>query len=431
MNETIRRGLRYALFAVSTFTATLAFAITNVEVTPTGPRASETTIRLFDTQNQPVAPAPGTTNRYTNLTSGTYTAQVVVGGTAVGPRQTLQLGDGNVVLRPDSTTGAIATSGPVTSGPAPWAPATGPYPYSLSAYVGYANPEVPQIGVGTLIPSGAGSERDAVTSEDRLRSVLAKVKWQSPWGDIDVEYVDGDDTATSQEAVGGANIGFVYYQPSSTGSLGLNTGPTGGTFKVTTDVEAFNLRYVLPYKLWSSANDPTRMVDLRPSILYGRTRTTYSGWAQNLSFPDIYSETHQRVEEDRYGAGLRGNAMQRLSDMIVGRVVIDVDLLYRDADLDSTQRNVCAATGCTPAQTFTATNHDGDRGWTFALGIAGGIDFAVNPQLTLGIEAGYRFLDKTAALRNPTRTINLDAPPHLTTQSVDMWTIGGTIRYRF
>jgi len=431
MARTIRRWLQCALVCAGLATAQAALAITNVDVAPTGPRASETTIRLFDTNNNVVPPAPGTPNRYANVASGTYTAEVVVGGSVVGTRQTIRLGDGNHVLRPDSATGVIGVSGPTMAGPDPWGSWADPGRPSLRVGVHYGSVKVPQASIGTLIPAGAGSERNAVDSERDLTGVLANLRWTSPWGDIEVEYIEGDDTKTASEPVGGANIGFVYYQPSATGSLGLNTGPTGGQFRLRTDVEAFDFRYTFPWRLWRSRDDPDCRFDLRPTLSFARLRTDYDGWAQNTTVPDVYSATNQRVEEDRYGVGMRGNYMRRLSDTIVGRVIVDVDLYYRDADLASSQNNVCGAAGCSPAATFTATNHDSDRSWTFGVGFVGGIDYAINRQLSVGIEGGYRYVDETAALRNPTRTINLDPAPHLGTQSLDFWHIGASVRYTF
>jgi opacity protein-like surface antigen len=137
------------------------------------------------------------------------------------------------------------------------------------------------------------------------------------------------------------------------------------------------------------------------------------------------------VEEDRFGVGLRGQHMRTLSDYIVGTVVVDLTLYYRDADLGSTQRNVCSAPACPPTTTFTASNGDSDDGWTFGAGVAAGLDYAFSPRGSIGVEAGYRYLDATAALRNPTRTIDFDRPPHLTTRSVDAWHLGLRIRYGF
>src|SRR5688572_32396755 len=107
MAKTLRRLLHVCTLVVGLAAMSAAFAVSNVDVTPTGPRASETTIRLFDSGGKPVTSDTANPNRYTNLTTGTYTVETVVGGKQVGQRTTVRLEDGDNQLRVDSTTGAV------------------------------------------------------------------------------------------------------------------------------------------------------------------------------------------------------------------------------------------------------------------------------------------------------------------------------------
>ena len=107
MARTARWLLHVCTVLLGLAAASAALAVSNVEVTPTGPRASETTIRLFDSGGKPVTSDAGNPNRYSNLPTGSYSAETVVGGKQVGQRTTVRLDDGDNQLRVDSTTGAI------------------------------------------------------------------------------------------------------------------------------------------------------------------------------------------------------------------------------------------------------------------------------------------------------------------------------------
>src|SRR5688572_12818227 len=107
MNQTISRLLRFCTVLAGIFAASAAFAISSVDVMPTGPRAAQTTIRLFDPAGKPVAADAGNPSRFSNLPAGNYSAETIVGGNPVGSRTNVRLDDGNNQLRVDSTTGAI------------------------------------------------------------------------------------------------------------------------------------------------------------------------------------------------------------------------------------------------------------------------------------------------------------------------------------
>jgi hypothetical protein len=87
--------------------ASVAWAVSNVQVSATGPRAGETTLRLFDPGGKPVAADASDSRRFSNLAPGAYTAEVLVGGKPVGSRSTVRLDDGDNELRVDSRTGAV------------------------------------------------------------------------------------------------------------------------------------------------------------------------------------------------------------------------------------------------------------------------------------------------------------------------------------
>ena len=301
--------------------------------------------------------------------------------------------------------------------------------WSVGLLGGYGSWKTPRVRTGTLISGGPGSERDAVESEKHIRSYLAGLRMETPWGAIDFEYVEGDEKSRATEPVGGAQVGFVYYQPASSGSLGLNTGANGGRFRIETELKQYELRYTAPYLFHRSLPAEQYISEKSPEFIFGRTETRYSSSARSINLPGIFTKTHQKVEENRFGIGIRGNHTRRLTDSITGTVGANVALYYRDAELDSTQRNVCGAPGCPATNTFTANNTDSDSGFTWGAGVSARLDYSFTRHSSLGIQFNYDYLNETAALKNPTSTINISGPPHLESTSVYAWR--GALRYRY
>ncbi|MCL4762400.1 MAG: hypothetical protein KJ018_11600 [Burkholderiales bacterium] len=296
--------------------------------------------------------------------------------------------------------------------------------------VTYGQWDVAGVSSGTLVDGGVGTEREATHSEDTVDTWGADLRMRTPYGDVTFVYEEGDAHDAVTEPVGGAQIGFVYHTPSATGSLGLNTGRTGGEFRVDTDLRFAGARYAFPFSLYRREGDDCK-IDFRAVLAASRLRLRYDAWQGNTTVPTIYSEARQEVEEDRYGAGVRGVYAQRLSDAIVGRFVLDLDLYYRKATLDSEQRNACGAPGCPPAATFTATVHDEDTGFAWGAGLGAALDYDLSRKARVSLTAGYRHHGESVQLVNPVRTIDFDGPPRLADRDVGVWRLGVAYRYTF
>lgn len=421
-----------ALFGiVASLVATAAAAISNVDVVVTGPRPNETTISLINEKTGPVDSMPGQPMRYTGLESGTYRVEVRVDGKPTGAPTVLRLTDENVQLRVDSATGSIdvVRGTPLDRPFLAWVPRFDA-PRSVDVVVGAGQFEAPVVRSGTVIPDGAGSEQLVLSTKKDLSGPYLLLTLRSGGGNLVIEYFDGDASRSASEPVGGAAVGFVYQTPSATGSLGLNTGRNGGLFDSRVDANGWGARYALPYAIHHSVQ-PSYRSEIRPVLSYQRRKYDYWTRTQSTNVPQIFSESWQRVDEDRFGVGLLGEHSRDITDSIRGTFAANVDLVYRDADLDSAQSNFCGAPGCSPAATFSSTLRDSRTGFTFAAGISAGIAYTINKNASVGIEAGYRYIDKTAVVRNPVRTINLDRPPHLADVSVDEMFIGAVFRGAF
>ena len=74
---------------------------------------------------------------------------------------------------------------------------------------------------------------------------------------------------------------------------------------------------------------------------------------------------------------------------------------------------------------------DSDSGLTWRAGLSIGLDYSFAKNSRIGLEAGYRHVADTASLRNPTKTIDFDAPPHLQNASAGIWRVGMSYRQSF
>jgi hypothetical protein len=292
---------------------------------------------------------------------------------------------------------------------------------------------VPQVTTGTLVTDGPGSETGGVASDDTIQAWSTQLTLRTPYGDLRVEYAEGDGSASATEAIGGAQNGFVYHVPSPTGSLGLNVGRTGSTFQLDTELQYVGLRYALPWYFARHDSDDCKY-DFRPVIDVSRFRQTYVAEQRSIAIPSIYSETNQRVEEDRFELGIVASTARYFAaygNAFSARASAGLGIGYRRGELTSEQNNYCGAPGCSPAATFTARVSETDSGWAWSASLAGALDWHVDRNSRLSLTAGYRHVGEAATLVNPVRTINLDGPPRLAADDVDVWRIGVGYRYTF
>jgi hypothetical protein len=198
-------------------------------------------------------------------------------------------------------------------------------------------------------------------------------------------------------------------------------------------LDQYALGYQLPFTLRES-DDEGRVISswaAGPRLGFSRSETEYRGRLASVAFPGISSTTDQEVDENRYRAGAFGGYRRELAPAVVGLVDAYVDLYYRDADLRSRQENLCGAPGCPPANTFTANNRDSDSGVTWGAGFRIGLDYSPCEDSVLGVDLGYSYLGATAALRNPTSTIDFDGPPRLGSEGVSGFRVGLRYQYQF
>lgn len=297
--------------------------------------------------------------------------------------------------------------------------------------VDYAWMETEPVGSGVVIPAGAGSEAYAVKTDATLEFAVMALRFTDrQLGSFEFGYGEGDASARASEPVGGVPVGLVYYQPSPTGSLGINFGRSGGRFQVDSDFRFLEASYTLPWSLYHSEKEDCK-TSIRPVIAWSQLRETHASLFESLAIPDVWSQARQRVHNDWYSVGLAGRHIRRFSDAVTGRFAFDLGLLYNEARLESQQWNACGAPGCPPGSTFTADNADDVSGFGWSVNLGGGLDYALDRNSRVGVAAGYRYLDRYAALVNPRRTIDIDSPPRLQKENASRWTVGVSYRYAF
>ena len=151
----------------------------------------------------------------------------------------------------------------------------------------------------------------------------------------------------------------------------------------------------------------------------------------SINVPGIDAQMRPEVQENRFGLGLHGHYARTLGNGVVGRLAANLDLVYRDAELESWQRNVCDVPGCPPGATFDTSLRDSDSGLTGEAAVKATREYSVTRDSRVGFQFGYRHLAEAPALQNPTRTINLDRSPHLKDASVNVFQVGVSYAYTF
>ena len=136
MTRVLQQILRFATLVIGMLATSVALAVATFDVTPTGPQANETTIKLFDNSGTEVKPIVNSRRSF-SVEPGAYSVEVYVGGAQIGPRrQTIELAEGNYQLRVNSENGKVdpPVATPKSIG---LIPGTGPSGISLSVGPGF------------------------------------------------------------------------------------------------------------------------------------------------------------------------------------------------------------------------------------------------------------------------------------------------------
>ncbi len=311
----------------------------------------------------------------------------------------------------------------------PWQRWESPFQSYFGALAGAERLEMPRVGIGTVITGGG--ERALLRSDGHLTAATGGVQLGynvggfGPLSDARLvasySYLTGDADDSASEPAGGSPVAITYHQPAPNASTGLGLGATGLRATEEVEVSAHRVTLGVAGDIPLGAAGP---FSLSPfvGLKFERFEQDYHGTLQSLTFADISSTTDQTVEETYIGpsAGLylgwQPTPSTRLS--IGGKV----DLLHRSSDLDSLQANRCGLCAA-PEDEYDASVSDSDDGWTYRLNLTASLDYRLGDRISIGAQAGIRYVEERGAERNPANPSESDT--HLGAESAtDSFVIG-------
>ncbi len=421
MGKLPRTITRITMLLIGTCFASAALAVATLEATPTGEKANETTIKLFDNTGKEVRADADKPSRFSSLTAGAYTAEVYVGGKQVGDRsKSFTIADGsNNRLRADGVTGSVE----LVPGDAMWNPSQWnitPAALTILGGGGYMRDAPTSIGVFQTTDTSllTGKSQIPFWRLDGQASLLKDGRPGCVW---DIGYLQGS-ASTSASILAGPRVGYSYWIPAPTGSTGL-VSSGGADASLNSKFEKLMLNVALPYEL-------QRYPD---STLYGEPEGRYqwNKWKYDgliTLAPGVSSTTNQRDKENdvAFGYGLRWRT--QLANGVSLGIGGGFEAMYYWDRYDGTQNNLCAVCR-TPVDNYTVSTNDSKNGWTWAGWVNATAGFPISKDATLDVVGRYRYEAKNSIV--VPQTTPSDPAPHIGTDSRDNWSVQAGLTFKF
>ncbi|WP_147414274.1 hypothetical protein [Sphingomonas gilva] len=292
---------------------------------------------------------------------------------------------------------------------------------SIGLFVGETG--TPAAGIGFRRDGALGEAPDefATTSDETVRTFGVGAALDILVGGTSVRlgasYSEGEaEGAFDIPGNQGVDSGVPYGALSESGSSGIGT-PFGlsGTMGVDTSLFIFDFSIPLTTsQIFSLPTTPAEaewrdpMDDARAVLdIFGafmarsatyRGSAAYSGGGEFVF--EFSQDRLQELDESYYALGLRGRLAVPFGGDVTGHLTGSAGGYHRNAELDSTERNLCNF--CPAAdQDFTIAIEDTDDGFGF-LGEAGAaIEFNLAPGVSLLAGGSARYLSEVGAVFNP------------------------------
>ena len=282
-----------------------------------------------------------------------------------------------------------------------------PGPFNFWVNGGFGSLEATRFGIGTII--GGGIEKSFALSDDRISTTVIEggisydltdtFKTRVPFRtSLYANYEWGDDSTTKREPVGGNALAVTYDKKASNNSTGVAVGATGGTAESQNEVSLLDvgIRAEADYPLGENG------AILTPNVHLSYRGFWQEGWGgfTSATFPGIYSDTDQDLDDHYYGVGtgLQLNYTCEETDIRYS-LGGNITGYWRETDLDSKSRYMCDL--CPPAeQDFTVRVTDKDDGFTFGLEANAGIEIPLIYDATFGVFGTARYLEERGAIVN-------------------------------
>jgi hypothetical protein len=383
MTRVLQQILRFATLLIGMSVTSGAFAVATFDVTPTGPQANETTIKLFDSTDTEVKPILNSRRSF-SVKRGTYSVEVYVGGAQIGPRrQTIELADGNYQLRVNSENGKVEP--PVAT------------PKSVEVIPGTQPPQLSMsVGRGFVMQDGFFYAVDPVTEKP-----IARASREMDGTAIDVMVrlgngvevnaggLDGRNRSNGAQVPNGQQAAITFDNPQN-GVTGF--GSNGGA-DVMARTKFSNVHFNLALPAQASKHEDALLWEdeLWEGFVRlggGYTETKDRGTFNVIADPSIWSRTDMKVKGYDFHAGYELRGAHMFSNGLVGSVGVGADAIYYHAKYDGTQNFVCPI--CSAAtQMFSVSTSDSKNRLTFgALGTVG-LAYPVSEKMSLSFTIRY------------------------------------------
>jgi hypothetical protein len=406
MAKILKQLLRLATLLIGMSAASLALALATVDVTITGPKANETTIRISDSYG-PVKADPNISNRYIDVDPGKIVVDVFdASGKQVGFPQTVTVENGPNQLQVDSVTGKVDVIPPPEKSAS--APAASPtFPNWLSGVtLGGIDILGGGGGVNGLQTSiGVKQADDSALLNGKSRVNTTSYGFELPWvkdgkffDRLTLAYTFGSGS-TSTQTPADAKAGWTYFFLSPTLSTGLAV-PGGINATLQTKIQMFNLYKTLPGQLlkeekpWSIWGEPL--------LGYQYSKITYNGMLNSIVLPTISSTTNQQIKQNDFALGY--GVLGEYKPAPDGGWVSGGAGLYADyywARYNGSQWNMCPVCSM-PTQMLSFSDSDRKNQLTFGAvaNVAAGYPLGKNAGVYLFGQ--YRYVQDAATLENKT-----------------------------
>ena len=426
-----QRFLQLSTMLVGATFASIALAVATVDVTYTGPQSKidETTIRLFDRDGKPVPvkPIADHRNRF-SVDSGTYGAEVYVGGKQVGSRSSITVVDGGNALRVDSETGLVEVVPTAASTPVAPVPAAQPGGVALLGGGSQIRDKPPTTGVNesgtsptSLLKGPNHVNNYTVDAEVDLKPATPDLSarfWAALFG-IGGSH-DGP-PSTSVHVPVGTRAGWAYWMPTSTGSTGITSaGGADAVFKTRFDEVHVNgslLHTIREEAGWSVLG--------QPALGYQHAEFKYEASIVNASVPGVSSSTDQKMKEDNLGIGYGVMAVYSLPNRAWAGAGAGLSAIFYHFRYDGTQDNVCVVCN-PPVNPFSVSTSDSKRGVTWGASLKAIAGFPVAQDTQIIVLGTYDYHNTSAVITS--KVVPTDDAPHLRTASRE--TAGGQVGVR-
>ena len=267
--------------------------------------------------------------------------------------------------------------------------------------------DVPETGFGVII--GSSKEWYLVRTKSRIAAPsvggavgfgLGHPGWR---GELLFNYANGNASSQASEPYGGMDVGIVFSDFGPSSSTGLNLSNVGLDGWTRTSAHSMTFMAKAFYDLCDDEDD-----DLYWDGFFGFSYQDIGvrqwGYVESPYYgSSIYSETRQRLGENRYGfmAGVHGTYMPDRMHMpgFSLETFGSLELLVHDASLTSMQDNECSL--CGSGYPFMVNIHDDHN--SFGVGLRAGIGASqqVSENIRIGVVGDLHYVSNAASVFNP------------------------------